>query len=303
MDIWSLSLQIIPILLLFFWFIRKKQSYWSERGVAGPKPRWLLGNTLDKFLNTPELEKRWLKQYGRIYGVYNGLFSPVLSISDADAIKQVLVKDFNNFVDRGVVNYHHETMNDTLFLLDGEKWKSVRSITTPAFTSGKLRAMQSMMNECVDRLINRLNKITTEGPKVFPVKQTAVQFTVEVIGTTNFAIDTSGGDDYDEKMTPILRNATKIINVSAFQLVAMYAFPLWLNNLVGVHHDLNHEASEYFFDLCRQIVKQRRANPSFRRNDIVQILLESSVSLEDIEKSGYDKLAASAEKGKLNILF
>lgn len=186
-----------------------------------------------------------------------------------------------------------------MFFLEGETWKSVRSVVTPAITSGKLRKMGPVMNQCIDRLIDRLNKLTINGPKVFAAKKTAVQFTVEVIGATNFGIETNTDeDDYNAKMSPVLHNATKIIDITACRLVALYSFPLWLNNLLGVKHDCNYEATDYFINLCRQIVKQRRANPTSRRDDIVQLLIDGSVSLEEIEKSGYDKLTASADQGK-----
>lgn len=38
-----LSLLLIFLGLLFF-YLRKKYSYWKERGVPGPNPIWFVGN-------------------------------------------------------------------------------------------------------------------------------------------------------------------------------------------------------------------------------------------------------------------
>ncbi len=47
-----------------------------------------------------------------------------------------------------------------LTMLKGDKWKQVRSILSPVFTSGKLKAMEP--------LINKVGKINAEG-RIKPV--------------------------------------------------------------------------------------------------------------------------------------
>ena len=79
----------------------------------------------------------YFKRYGKVYGLFTGTL-PTLSIADPELIKQVLVKDFHLFVNRRIVNSFHDIWNTNLFLVEQDDWKRVRSICSPAFTSGKI---------------------------------------------------------------------------------------------------------------------------------------------------------------------
>jgi hypothetical protein len=48
----------------------------------------------------------WQEKYGRIFGYYLG-FQPILVVTDLELLKQVMVKDFHNFIDRGVNNFDY----------------------------------------------------------------------------------------------------------------------------------------------------------------------------------------------------
>lgn len=80
------------------------------------------------------------------------LYAPVMMINDVELIKRVLVKDFTYFYDRGASydNSKFDPMSANLFLLVGEKWRAVRAKLTPAFTSGKLKQMFSIIKNIAD---------------------------------------------------------------------------------------------------------------------------------------------------------
>ena len=71
--------------------------------------------------------------------------TPVLFTSEPDILKLILEKDFNYFVDHGLWNANQLEKSDHLsdkiwcknmFFAEGEKWKSIRKIFSPIFTSG-----------------------------------------------------------------------------------------------------------------------------------------------------------------------
>ena len=86
---------------------------------------------------------------------YYVLFEPVISINDPDLIRDVLVKDFPHFCDRGwFFNEKVDPMSGHLFILPGERWKRLRGKLSPIFTSGKLKQMYSLFSEVSDEMID-----------------------------------------------------------------------------------------------------------------------------------------------------
>ena len=78
------------------------------------------------------------------YGAYF-MRAPLLFISDADMIKQITIKDFENFVDKNPSNFAaikktnqlaDKILMEQLTSAEGDRWKSIRSTFTPIFTSG-----------------------------------------------------------------------------------------------------------------------------------------------------------------------
>ena len=294
MELWTILLQLLAVLALLYWYVSRRQSYWAERGVTGPKPAFLFGDLLMRAWSTPKIETELRNRYGRVYGNYNGI-EPILTVADPELIKQVMVKDFGDFVNRRVQNTYHEAINENLFSLDDEKWKALRSIVTPAFTSGKLRGMQVLMNKCVDKLIVNFDKVSTDS-KVFKTKEVITKFTIDVIASTSFAVDTNS--DQSEEMSPFVKHALEIFDISPLRILPLLMFPLWLNNLLGIKIAANYKSAIFFIELVYQVIKQRKANPNFRRNDLVQLLLDAKVDLNEVRETSYDKLSASMNEGK-----
>jgi len=82
-------------------------------------------------------------------------------------IKEILVKKFDNFVDRSNSAFYKEMPPHKVDLvwrkqmtsLSGEEWKEVRSTFSPIFTSGKLKSMMSIVNEVADKLVQNFGKL------------------------------------------------------------------------------------------------------------------------------------------------
>lgn len=120
-----------------------------------------------------------MKEYGKTYGSYTG-FLPTLTIIEAEDIKQVLVKDFHHFVNRRVLNFYNPVFNRNLFSLEGDDWKRVRSIVSPAFTSGKLKGMFSMMNFAIEKLMSYMEE-RTKGDGILNTKEVISGFTIDIV--------------------------------------------------------------------------------------------------------------------------
>lgn len=92
----------------------------------------------------------------RAFGIYI-FFKPNLIITDLDLIRTVLIKEFESFHDHGTYcNEKLDPLSGHLFSLSGKKWRNLRVKLTPTFTSGKIKQMFLIINECGEELAKYL---------------------------------------------------------------------------------------------------------------------------------------------------
>jgi hypothetical protein len=97
-----------------------------------------------------------------------GIFSfdkPSLLIRDLELVKNILVRDFQTFMDR---TFSFEDKFDPLFgnnisVLNGQLWRHVRTNLTPVFTSRKMKLMFYLVDISGKELAECLEKATVDG--------------------------------------------------------------------------------------------------------------------------------------------
>ena len=105
-DSWTFDLLMvyISIFLLFYFFVKQKYSYWERKSFKSfPEPNILFGHFKSTFTqkeNIGELMARIYKSVNEPFvGIY-GLFRPILLVCDPQAVRNILIKDFQYFTDR-----------------------------------------------------------------------------------------------------------------------------------------------------------------------------------------------------------
>ena len=91
------------------------------------------------------------KEYVKVLSV-NEMDRISLTITDANLIKDVLVRHFSHFMDRRP-GFQMKYKSKFLTQLCGSEWKHTSS---PTLTSGKIRAMLYLMKECLEPMMNRV---------------------------------------------------------------------------------------------------------------------------------------------------
>jgi cytochrome P450 len=99
---------------------------------------------------------------------YVGIFSfdkPTLLIRDVELVKNILVKDFQYFIDRTVsVNEELDPLaSRALLVIKGQRWRHLRTNLSPLFTSSKIKKMFYLMDTCGKELADCLDKATADG--------------------------------------------------------------------------------------------------------------------------------------------
>lgn len=72
-------------------------------------------------------------------------------------MKQILIKDFDHFVDRQPSRHQNNPYFDKMLVsLHGQEWKNIRSQLTPTFTSGKIKRMFQHFNKSATLLVRSI---------------------------------------------------------------------------------------------------------------------------------------------------
>lgn len=136
------SLLIILVVTAYL-FVRKIFSYWQRIGVPFLKPTFPFGNFPNSILQrmsfSEELQDVYHNSNEPVLGIYTTL-KPSLLVRDPEIIQDILKTNFSSFHHRGWYgNEKVDPMAGNILLLNGDKWKQMRSVFSPAFKIGKLR--------------------------------------------------------------------------------------------------------------------------------------------------------------------
>ncbi|KMQ88632.1 cytochrome p450 6k1 [Lasius niger] len=168
---WGLDSIIVltALMITAYLYMTRKFKYWKKRGITEifpPTP--FLGNFTECLLQR-KAPGYFLKElYEQAKGLpYVGFYifdKPFLLIRDRELVKNILVKDFNNFPDRYVKADPDDRLGgNNLLFLQNPVWKVVRMKLTPFFSSGKLRKMFELMLQCGNNLDAYLKSLKSEG--------------------------------------------------------------------------------------------------------------------------------------------
>lgn len=197
-----LTLIIVP--LLAFFYTRHKLTYWKRRGVEQlDNIDYIFGNFKDAvlFRTAPGWHMGQLYRSSKPDLPFVGFYifhKPCLLLRDPEIIKQLLVRDFDNFCDRhfaGSVQKDSIGMRN-LFGLKNPAWKYLRTKISPTLTKGKLMQMFPLMTETGQPMIEHLKKQTAEknGVLKVDVQELNYKYTTDLIANVALGTKTNSFD-------------------------------------------------------------------------------------------------------------
>ncbi|XP_076349641.1 cytochrome P450 3A8-like isoform X2 [Tachypleus tridentatus] len=282
----------VAVIIGLYSYLTRNYGFWESKGIPTVKTKFPLEN-LWKGYKMPLhiLEQDNYVKYGRLYGFYDGT-QPVLSLAEPYLLKTMLVKDFHIFVDRRDFHFGHSIADNMLFVLEGDSWKRVRTIVTPAFTSGKMRKMQSLVLECADTLTENFLKAAEDG-KYIDCKVYFGAFTMDVIASCAFGTKTNALRNPDSAFTQFAKEAFSSPN--RWRLLFAFAFP-GIMKLFKIPA-IDPSGMEFFKELTLKIIDQRKHSPETKRIDFLQLLLEtmdnklqnSKEDIKNVNNYGYEE--------------
>ncbi|XP_034829948.1 cytochrome P450 6B1-like [Maniola hyperantus] len=290
----ALVLFIIFVCLIYYYFTRNFK-YWESRNIRGPRPLPFFGNIKDFVLrksNAAVLNKQFYDKYPneKVVGIFR-MTSPTLIIRDLDVAKNVLIKDFEYFEDRGL-ELSKEGLGANLFHADSEIWRPLRTFFSPLFTTAKLKNMIPLIVEKSDATINHFKKIT-ELQKDQDVYSLVQKFTMSSILTCAFGLDIAVDSEI------LLQRMMKIDQLSFSRTIANDCDLLYPGVLKIINASVfPKEVSKFFLDLVEDIIQARNGIPSDRK-DFIDLILEAKNQGTILETKKNDDVGSTVKCVKL----
>ena len=275
------------VILLYYYFT-STFNFWEKRGVVGPKPTPMYGNFKDIMFGKASMGEYIKSEYDKyrdepMFGVF-AMRRPILVLNDPELIKDVLVKKFWSFANRGIRMFEKvEPLSANLINLEAARWKPLRAKQTTIFTSSKLKEMFYLLLECANHLEENLAK-STEINQVVECCEVSARYTTDVIGACIFGLDMKALEDDDSQFRKIGRKVIHAEGWRLFKIRFKQICPLLYNLLRPITYD--YEINDFFIGLMTETMKHRREN-NIRRNDFVDLLndlKDNSDKLKDIGK-------------------
>jgi len=275
-----LSLLIASVLFLGFLlnsFVQRKRTFWKSKDFYVFKNELNLIELLKgkmpfdfDFLHYKELES-----LGLPYGGHSELGTPTLVVRDLELIKSILVKDFDNFVDRRSFGGSDPLFGKSLFSLEGHNWKNMRSALSPTFSSGKLRRMFEQFDISGQKLFDYVEgNFPKASSNRYDVNLDEIlrRYSVDVIGSVAYGMETNA---LKEKDSDFLKYAVKSAK-SDFPRVLRQTILQSLPKLAEILNlqILDAESSNFFRSLLLSVIRMRESTGE-KRNDFLQLLLEA----------------------------
>jgi len=306
----EIGLLVVTLFLAFYWWIAKNFGKWERLGfpcISGSFP-W--GSHKAIITQSKHLNVIMKEDYDRfkdkdLFGTYI-LGKPILNINNVDMVRDILVKNFNNFVNRDddkLVKLMDGGDMDQLWMkqltsLTGDAWKDVRATFSPIFTSGKMRSMYKFMLEIGSRLTDELGD-KAEADTDFELKDVFGKFSLDTLASCAFGID---ANSFKDKDTVFVKAAGRIFTQSVMDNM------LFLTRLIpGCQaiqkffkiNILKPKETRFLVKIIKDSIENRRKTGQ-RENDLIDLMidciqLEGDVSkidnneIEDSQKDQYEK--------------
>ena len=273
----TLSITVIAVCAAALYsFFSVKYRYWKTRGIDGPEPSIPFGNSL-RPKNTPwqDVDMQQIEKHGKVFGIYQGL-TPVLLVADPEILKDILVRDFSSFADR--VGSFHKIQKQSLISTNGKRWRDQRTIISPTFTSGKMKAMHHLMKSAISNLQQYMDSKMENGSAEFNNKELFGDLTLGVIAICAFATDTNAHQKHGDNI--FVKQTKEFFNFNYFKVLISTIIPQFVKK--WAEFQINpQEATNFMIHMSRSILEQRKEMGKNNLVDLLQLMLDAETKSAD----------------------
>ncbi|GAQ88536.1 Cytochrome P450 [Klebsormidium nitens] len=270
---WLAALTTLILTAVFHWGLAPAVRF---RHIPGPSFRPFIGNLPELAEKEyPELIYQWSLQYGPVFRLFMGP-SPIVVLSDAESIKTVGVKLFQDFHTRPPMQ-STETAPVGIVFSKGAYWAGARSAVMPLFHSEQLEAYALAIHGALHKMQARLTSAISEE-KPIELKRLTQQLAIDIIGRAAFGVDF---DAQNESTTsPLVAAGNGVIDAMKFgkaapldTIVGLF-FPKYiqdwtaevLKRIPGTLANMGYVNRRILMDVAQQTAHERRTGGSAERD-------------------------------------
>ncbi|NXX22534.1 CP3AO protein, partial [Podargus strigoides] len=248
----------------------------KKLGIPGPRPLPFLGTFLEYRHGVMNFDQMCFEKYGKIWGIFDGR-QPVLAVLDPILIKNILVKEcYTIFTNRRYIGLNG-ILDSALNMAEDEKWKRIRTVLSPTFTSGKLKEMFPIINHYGEKLVKNIEKKVANDEFV-TMKDIFGAYSMDVVASTSFSVNI---DSISNPSDPFVTNIKKFLKFSflspMFLLLVLFPFIMPVLQKMNVTM-LPSKVMDFFVDVFTKIKDEREKGSSTDRVDFLQLMIDSQSS-------------------------
>lgn len=265
----------VALLAIVTYILHRKLTYFKRRGIPYDKPHPLRGNMegYKKTRTVHEIHQEYYNKYRNSKAPFVGFYlfqKPAAFVIDLELAKQILIKNFSNFTDKGIYyNEKDDPMSAHLFNLDGPQWRLLRSKLSSTFTSGKMKFMYPTVVSVAEEFMAVMHEKVSEN-SILDVRDLVARFTVDVIGTCAFGIKCNSLRDEKAEFLHFGRRA--LLDSRHGNLVSglMRSYPNLARRL-GLCRNTA-QIQEFYQRIVKETVTLREKE-NIKRNDFMDMLI------------------------------
>ncbi|XP_011865449.1 PREDICTED: uncharacterized protein LOC105560707 [Vollenhovia emeryi] len=275
MEYWSILLSIV-IGVLSIVYLFRNFNFFKRHGVLHIPPLPILGSSAPIVFRRTSFIDFFVKIYNfnpnaKYYGFY-ATTNPFFLLRDPELIKTVLVKNFEAFTDRrGFAELNDPLFSKNLFSIRGEKWRNVRTLLSPSFTSSKMKMMFTLMSECAVDFTKLLSTMSADESDI-DTKDVFSKYTSDVIATCAFGIKIDSMKYPTNKFFVYGKEATNfLVGSGVIKFLFLRTFPS-LGRILNLKI-ISDNVTNFFKNLIQTTIATRDEQ-HIRRPDMLQLMMD-----------------------------
>uniref|UniRef100_A0A6P7GFV2 Cytochrome P450 9e2-like n=1 Tax=Diabrotica virgifera virgifera TaxID=50390 RepID=A0A6P7GFV2_DIAVI len=275
------------VICLIIYRVQRYFRYWDQYGVKTVSSIYLLKELVKVYCRQRIMTDMCKNVYNaipnaRYFGVYQ-FSKPALVLKDADLITELTTKHFDHFTDHQyMISEKFEPMwGKSLFIIKGQRWRTIRHIISPSFTSNKLKIMFGLITDSAKNFTDHFLQKNEDVIEV-ELKDVFTRFTNDVLTSTSFGLAV---DSFKNPNNQFLEIAEKMCNfTSGFgNLIKFNIMVQWpaLYEFLGLPV-FDTTVNDFFEKLVEDTIHMREER-GIVRPDMIHLLMEAKKeSLKEI---------------------